>query len=114
MTGRWAGSTRRTRLPPTWPQLRTATKARAGGRCEWPRVLAVLPELAVWAARRGRDLDPPRHSGSDADHIRRGDDHRPGNLAWICAGHHATKSAWEGGVARPRETRPRERHPGLT
>ena len=109
----WAGSTRRARLPANWPAIRTAVHDRAGGRCEWPRVLTALPDLAAWAARRGEDADPPAHPGGQADHVHRGDDHRPENLAWLCATHHQAKSSWEGGTAGERQARPREKHPGL-
>lgn len=111
----WAGSTRRARLPANWPALRAATRDRAGGRCEWSsRVLRELPELARWARQRGmRDLDMPNHDGAQADHIHRGDLHEPANLAWLCADHHQVKSSWEGGTAGERQTRPREKHPGL-
>ena len=111
----WAGSIRRARLPADWPAIRAATRDRAGGRCEWTsRVLRELPELAHWARQRGmRNRDMPEHTGSQADHVRRGDDHRPGNLAWLCQDHHQAKSSWEGGTAGERLRRPHEKHPGL-
>lgn len=108
MTGRrrpaWSGSTRRRRLPPDWPARRQLAAARAGGRCEWWRVLAELG----W-----RDDPACSRPGTDADHIHRGDDHRPQNLAWICGPHHDLKSSREGAAARPRLNRPTEPHPGI-
>jgi 5-methylcytosine-specific restriction enzyme A len=115
----WVGSTRRARLPADWPARRRACRNRAGGHCEWQRVLAELPALAAWA--RGRDIggDPghlhgqQQHAGAQADHVHRGDDHQPDKLAWLCAAAHAAKSGWEGGTARPTLRRPPEPHPGL-
>lgn len=109
----WAGSTRRARLPADWPAIRAAVRDRAGGRCEWPRVLAALPDLAAWWHRRNPTEVTAPHPGGQADHVHRGDDHAKANLAWLCAAHHQAKSSWEGGTAGERQARPREKHPGL-
>lgn len=50
---------------------------------------------------------------TQVDHKQRGDDHRMANLQAACGPCHAHKSAMEGAAARPRERRPRERHPGI-
>lgn len=77
-TPTWAGSTRRTRLPANWDQLRRATEARANGRCE-----ALVHD--------------PRCSGlgSDCDHIIQGDNHSPHNLQWLNVYCHRAKTARE-------------------
>lgn len=96
----WQGSTRASRLPSDWKQLRERTKARAGGICEW-----VDPTT-------GQRCTMP---GSECDHIERGDDHRDENLQWLCAHHHGRKTQQEAAQARwrYREKRPAEKHPGL-
>lgn len=103
----WAGSTRRSRLPANWAELRAAADLRNPRR------------VCHWCGRPG---------GSDLDHKKAGDDHRPENLDWIhglrslplqrqlgltprnC---HAEKSGQEGAAARPRENRQPEVHPAL-
>jgi 5-methylcytosine-specific restriction protein A len=79
----WEGSTRALRLPPNWPTLRKTVSARAGGQCEW--------------ATEGSRCPRP---GSECDHIRRGDDHSPANLQWLCKPHHASKTSEEGNRAQ--------------
>lgn len=92
----WRNSTRRSRLPANWPELREAVLARN------PRRVCHL------CGRPG---------GDTVDHIIPGDDHRLVNLDWVhddkpphC---HRAKSAREGAAARPRLFRPPEPHPGL-
>lgn len=97
----WHGSNRAARLPHNWPQLRTAVLARDGHRCTRIRTDGTrCPETAA-----------------EVDHMRPGDDHRPGNLAALCGWHHQRKSAGEGGRAawmnRPPKRRPAEGHPGM-
>jgi len=102
MSGAWAGSGRRARLPHGWPKIRA-------------RILK----------RDGRICHVCHGPGADAvDHIIPGDDHSDGNLAAIhqdvppfC---HRKKSSHEGADAakaararRPGRRRPREPHPGL-
>ncbi len=84
MTGRWADSDRRERLPPNWSALVAAVKQRAGGRCEW---------------RLKSGARCPRR-GTDVDHRRRGDDHRLTNLQLLCVKHHKDKTAREAAAAR--------------
>ena len=98
MPGRWAGSSRRDRLPPNWKAICAAIRQRDGGRCTW-----------VEAGHRCRQ------AGTDVDHVVPGDDHRPENLRLLCPDHHKRKSSAEGNAARwrVRERRPREAHPGL-
>lgn len=98
-SGRWAGSTRRARLPNDWPKRRAAVLKRDNGVCH-----------------------VCRGPGADAvDHIIPGDDHSLENLAPIhdrvwphC---HRRKSAAEGSRAaqakRIPRRRPEEPHPGL-
>ncbi|GAA3751036.1 HNH endonuclease signature motif containing protein [Micromonospora maritima] len=97
MSGKWSSSTRRSRLPSNWQQLRADVRERAGGRCEFI----------------GDDARRCREAGRDCDHIVPGDNHDLSNLQWLCPGHHSKKSAQEGAAARPRERRPAEKHPGL-
>lgn len=98
----WEGSTRRHRLPPDWPARRRDAFRRHNGRCH----LCGQP-------------------GADTiDHIRRGDDHAPSNLAPVHERNpphcHRAKSSREGGQAagEHRRTRaalrkrPPEPHPG--
>ncbi|MEV6526876.1 HNH endonuclease [Longispora sp. NPDC051575] len=100
MTGRWAGSDRRQRLPRDWPARRARILARDGWRCT---AVTQFDERCDAAA-------------DEVDHIRPGDDHRDHNLAALCTWHHAKKSAREGALAaylaRPPRRRPPERHPG--
>ena len=99
MTG-WVGSTRRRRLPPDWPAIRSRVLKRDGHACRW-----VLDG--------GRLCGAP---ASDVDHVRRGDDHRDENLRSLCTYHHRRKTGQEGNAARvkrPTIRRPAERHPGL-
>lgn len=95
----WEGSDRSARLPANWPALVRQVKRRAGGRCE-----ALM--------RNGKRCHDP---GAECDHVIAGDDHSLDNLQWLCAWHHARKSAAEGNAARARLTSRRapERHPGL-
>lgn len=104
MSGQWAGSTRRQRLPPDWfgPN---GTRARILKR-----------DNRICYVCHGPNADA-------VDHKNQGDDHSDANLAAIhqdvwpyC---HRTKSSSEGGQAaaaaarrRPRK-RPQEPHPGL-
>lgn len=104
MSGHWTSSTRRTRLPTNWPQLRTAVRTRAGERCE----------------HRNPDGSRCPNPGTDCDHINPGDNHDLANLQWLCAQHHRAKSSAEGNAAMRMaaakraalKTRPTEPHPG--
>lgn len=105
MSGGWAGSDRRARLPDDWEDRRAAVKARAGGRCEY----IIFPRRGGYF-RCGAE-------GADADHIDRGDDHSLGNLRWICPPHHRHKSSSEGNAAKAaikaRGRRELPQHPGF-
>lgn len=100
MSGKWAGSERRSRLPANWPELVNKVKKRARKQCE-----KVLPS--------GRRC--PR-KGTDVDHIIPGDDHRMTNLRLLCEAHHAPKSSREGHAAKAaikkKGLRQEEPHPG--
>lgn len=92
----WAGSDRRSRLPPDWPKRRMQARKRAGGRCQYVDATGRCPV-----------------EGTDCDHIVRGDNHELSNLQWLCREHHKAKTAQEASAARPQRRRPPERHPGL-
>lgn len=100
MSGKWADSDRKGRLPDDWPLLVALVKRRAKNRCE-----AKLPS--------GKRC--PR-KGTDCDHIIPGDDHRLQDLQLLCKFHHGKKSAAEGNAARAKlktqGLRPEEPHPG--
>lgn len=97
----WEGSTRKSRLPKDWPQIRKRILHRDGYRCTWIVDGARCAEKAT-----------------DVDHIKRGDDHGDHNLRSLCGPHHRSKSSREGGSAprrpsRYRVARPAEAHPGI-
>jgi hypothetical protein len=98
MAGQWEGSTRASRLPHNWPQLRQLVKERDGNRCT---------ELM-------RDGTRCTDQGTDVDHILPGDDHSLDNLRLLCTWHHKKKSSAEGNAAHKHltERRPKESHPG--
>jgi 5-methylcytosine-specific restriction endonuclease McrA len=99
VSGGWAGSRRRAELPPRWAsEIRPAILDRDRYRCQW--------------LTRGHRCGKP---ATDVDHIRRGNDHSPGNLQSLCGQHHSAKTSAEGNAARWTEhaARPAERHPGL-
>jgi len=83
MSGGWAGSDRRDRLPPDWSAIRAAVLRRDGYRCTRQTVL-------------GRCLG----TATQVDHMVRGDDHRMENLTSLCGPHHAEKSSREGNEAK--------------
>jgi len=95
----WATSDRRQRLPPNWQATRAQVRARAQGRCE--------------ATTHDPDCDG---RGTDADHITPGDDHTPGNLAWLSGPCHMAKTARETAARNTARAamrrRPIETHPG--
>lgn len=99
VTDRWATSTRRARLPKDWKQRVSATRHRAGGRCE-----ARLPDGTRCTA-----------AGTDCDHVVPNDDHRLSNLQWLCHPHHEDKTKGEAAAARHkhRRQRPAQPHIGL-
>lgn len=92
----WRNSTRRSRLPVNWPELRRLARERNPQR------------ICHLCGRPGGDA---------LDHIRPGDDHSLENLDWAhdrAAPHcHRTKSSREGAAARPSLYRAPEDHPGL-
>lgn len=96
MSGGWAGSTRRDRLPRDWPERRSSVLERDDYRCQ-------LRYRGVCAGR-----------ATDVDHRDRGDDHRLANLQAACSPCHSRKSSAEGNAARPARKQPiTEAHPGL-
>lgn len=94
----WEGSTRKERLPRDWPDIRRKVLARDRARCQH---------------RKHEDGPICGKIGNQVDHIKRGDDHSMSNLQVLCAEHHATKSAREGGQSYTPLRRPPEQHPAL-
>lgn len=96
MSGGWANSDRRARLPSGWAKLRA-------------EILARDPICKVCHVR----------PSAFCDHIKaKTDDHRPEGLQGLCGPCHDQKSAREGAEAakaspRPGRARPEEPHPGL-
>lgn len=96
MSGGWAGSDRRKRLPRSWPKIRAQVLARD--------VTCVLCGVR-----------PATH----CDHIKpKTDDNRPSQLQGVCEPCHLHKSSREGNAAqranpKPGRRRPPEQHPGL-
>lgn len=102
MSGGWAGSDRRSRLPADWPKRCAQVHKRSGKRCEFP----------VGFRLCGKPAD------GGVDHIIRGDNHELSNLRDTCQYHHGHKSSQEGNEARAarkalRRKNPPEQHPGL-
>jgi 5-methylcytosine-specific restriction endonuclease McrA len=94
----WEGSTRKDRLPADWAERRRKVIKRDGGRCQHREI-----EHGLICGKLGNQVD----------HIVRGDDHSMSNLQVLCRGHHATKSAREGGQSFTPLRRPPEQHPAL-
>lgn len=96
MSGGWAGSDRRSRLPKGWAKIRAEVLARD-----------VTCQIC--------HVRPATH----CDHIKaKTDDDRPSQLQGVCATCHGRKSSAEGNEAqranpRPGRQRPPEQHPGL-
>lgn len=95
----WSTSDRRHRLPNDWPAVRRQVKARANGLCQ--------------AEHHEPGCDG---IGTDADHIRQGDNHSIDNLQWLSAPCHKAKTARETAARNKRNAqlkrRPTEAHPG--
>lgn len=110
MSGQWAGSDRKLRLPPEWHKLRAQVKKRANGG---PVTKGQPVQCEVIDERGARCAEV----GTDCDHVTAGDDHDMVNLAWICSLHHRAKSSREGGTAAAfaarKLRRPEQRHPGM-
>jgi 5-methylcytosine-specific restriction protein A len=98
MSGRWAGSTRRTRLPSNWPTIRANILRRDNHRCT----------LII----NGHRCTSP---ATEVDHRDRLAGDHPSNLRSLCTTHHAAKTSQEGNTTRweHRMTRPAEQHPGM-
>lgn len=94
MSGKWASSTRRARLPKDWPQRVKATKIRARGRCE-------------------ATIHDPRCNGlgSECDHRADPDNHD--DLQWLNHYCHAAKTQREAQAARHSHYRTKPPHPGV-
>lgn len=98
--GKFAGSTRKARLPKDWPSIRKRILQRDGYACTW--------------TNQGLRCGAP---ATDVDHIVNNDDDSDANLRALCSSHHRTKTSGEGGRAaqakRIPRNRPQEKHPGL-
>jgi 5-methylcytosine-specific restriction protein A len=92
----WSTSDRRTRLPKDWHRRRAIAKRNANGQCQWQT--------------DGIRCTTP---GTDCDHIDRNGSDEPANLQWLCRRHHTIKTQAESHASRPRQARPKPRHPGL-
>lgn len=95
MSGRWADSTRRSRLPSDWSQRRQTVKERANGRCQ--------------AESHAPQCDG---IGNECDHRDGTDDHNIDNLQWLSTPCHAAKTQREAQAGKPKRTRTPEQHPG--
>lgn len=94
MSGGWAGSRRRERLPSGWKKIRAA-------------VLARDPICKICNVRPSTHCD---HKQAKTD------DHAADRLQGVCATCHGLKSSAEGNAAHrttESRTRPAEPHPGL-
>lgn len=87
----WGTSTRKSRLPANWPQLRRYVLGRDAYVCHVCR----------------------QPGANQVDHLIAGDNHPETNLAAIHSWCHLRKSSAEGNAAKPKRLRPPERHPGL-
>ena len=99
MSGKWAGSTRRARLPSDWPKRVAHTRDRAGGMCEG----ISLGGEPRWHVPTCNGI------GTDCDHDKAGDDHALTNLRWLSRPCHTHKTQAE----KPSRKRPTETHPGV-
>jgi 5-methylcytosine-specific restriction endonuclease McrA len=103
----WQGSTRRSRLPKNWAQIRFRVLRRDGSRCQWVR-----EDTGQMCGLHATEVDHIVPSGSDD----------LSNLRSLCSYHHALKSSAEGGAAskrsrarseRVRRSEMRLKHPGI-
>ena len=92
----WRNSTRSSRLPPNWRELKRLARARN------PEQICHICGVA---------------GGDFLDHKVPGDDHSLANLDWahdrVPPHCHRTKSSREGAAAKPRLNRAPETHPAL-
>lgn len=98
----WSSSNRQHTLPPDWSERISATKRRAGGRCEQITSGQRCPDP-------GTDCDHKvRHADGGTDDL--------ANLQWLCRSHHKAKTARENAQANTLRAqarrRPAEPHPG--
>lgn len=95
----WGTSDRASRLPANWASIRRQVAARANNLCE-----------------AATHVSTCNGTGTDADHIRAGDDHALDNLQWLSGPCHAAKTARETAWRNRRNAalkhRPTETHPG--
>lgn len=98
MTGRWASSNRRSRLPADWAQRVAHTRDRAHGLCEAEKH---EPECGG--------------VGAQCDHHIPGDDHSLENLRWLSDPCHRAKTQAEAAAAHrahyDQAKRKPQRHP---
>lgn len=94
MAHNWSTSTRRSRLPGSWPLLRRTVLERDNGLCQirGPRCTRIATAV---------------------DHIQHGDNHNLTNLQAVCNTCHRVKTQHESHQTRVTRRRPDERHPGV-
>lgn len=102
MGKRWQNSTRRSRLPENWRDIRITVLNRDQYACQWRMTAGGICGQYT----------------TDVDHITPGDDHRLSNLQALCSWHHARKSAQEGHEAQAAKKKARldaeaAAHPGM-
>ncbi|GGO42316.1 hypothetical protein GCM10012287_02900 [Streptomyces daqingensis] len=101
VSGQWAGSDRKARLPSNWAKLRLRVLRRDGHRC-------------VHTFSRGQRCIA---DATDVDHIKAGDDHSLSNLQSLCREHHKLKTQQEAQEGKRRADAraryPEAKHPGL-
>ena len=123
MPGHWAGSERRSTLPPDWAtRIRPAILERDNHQCAWLGDLDNdgRPTDYIAAVHLGvvhQCLNRCIARADDVDHIGDPQDHAQDNLRALCSRHHNHRSSRQGNTARAalrtQLRRPPEPHPGL-
>lgn len=125
MPGHWAGSDRRSTLPPDWAtKVRPRILTRDGHRCTWLGDLDPSKDGLPGEYMQAVDWNIVHLLGNrctaratDVDHIGDPDDHTDTKLRSLCSWHHGRRSSRQGNTARgrlrARLTDPPARHPGL-
>lgn len=123
MAGQWAGSDRRSTLPPDWAtRVRPAILTRDDYRCTWlgdltqdgrPGDYLQAVEWNILHLLGNRCAS----TATDVDHIGPPDDHTATNLRALCSWHHNHRSSRQGVHGRAQRAHLRQRpitpHPGL-
>jgi 5-methylcytosine-specific restriction protein A len=108
----WEGSTRRSRLPRNWAELRKHVLQRDNHQCQW-----YMDTYYDSATNDTIVVSVCNDVANEVDHIIPNDDHSLSNLRSLCKAHHQRKSSIEGAKAlaakRKAMKRKTETHPGL-